>query len=906
MYRCTCHGPGYLIFASGYPSLRVTLFPTVPANLVTAESQKTSVEGIPSRHLRLQPRGRSFSWVKSLPLSLAVNSLACSYSTGNGVSPEGVSKMPSRYSHGVVLATYASHGILNLPQDNRPGHPDPLGPHLHVTLSRESQFAARDRTSSAQSARRHDQETQANSATSAGTAKERFSAISECKEIHRQNDRARPPHFYDTLDKSSRAYNTQLRDLKFIPPSDRDSTGNGFSNLETRPGKLSASMKTTNTALRSSSLSISTLDISASIARPRSSKPMTKPHVDNVDKLTQPALRHAKGHSAQNGRAGAVTPLQSAPTPSPQQRRSRGKPRKSLLTVHEFLHLPFSTSKGQTIANEPIPLDAKQTHKNESVPRMLPALHMRPSRKTPKSLARLLPASDQASDTCLPDRIQRKHSLELRLEAMVTPDSHKGNNVFPPKFLGLTKQDRPDTDNIDGPQNTIDLHDDSLPRTHKKQRNFGAGGNNHTSAAWGDDVVSNDLARETSAYKSNSPAKATQGIGSNSTSTLGLARSGAHSISAVPLEPNFSHFSDDEELQNPMDRQVFTDDAIQERYCNARSENGISQREPKSPTSNETLKRSSHGHYGTPSWSAASVNSAATSERAPKNVIQKQRSEEEIRMRIPTPIPSPTSLRRGEQISTLLLDKRSPLLLSTPPSPQLTSNFGMPSIVRSPPKPKQGEGRRMSLSSLQTRSSGLQTQDSGVVTSPAKAKRMSWMSGAGSFVGRPSAHRVDTGWGVDNDRDGPGDGCEQTATPSQKEQSAGDLNPISIPSEPYEDSDAEGSALPPPDISCYSHTPRSKDDTSRLSSLCSLKHETSPPSVRNEARSNSVAQGNPTPHIEPIARTLKPVPQTGFDGMRGREQGRRASNRGSGTKGADQDGARGKSIWGRLRRRIDS
>ncbi|ETI22176.1 hypothetical protein G647_06249 [Cladophialophora carrionii CBS 160.54] len=194
----------------------------------------------------------------------------------------------------------------------------------------------------------------------------------------------------------------------------------------------------------------------------------------------------------------------------------------------------------------------------------------------------------------------------------------------------------------------------------------------------------------------------------------------------TPVKPDFSHFLDAEELGDPMDGpptdiylrnhyyQPFDKDVLSDGVTPKATPSTSPQlvrdndrpSRPSTPVRQRTVSVGSGEHNGTITVGCGAcaggemgplspTGSTTSTQQACERHIQKLKSEEEMRMQIPTPIPSPAAYRGRHKLTGW----------QSRPATQTSialSNIGMPSVVRSPhqkkpkpkPKPKQKQKQK--------------------------------------------------------------------------------------------------------------------------------------------------------------------------------------------------------------------
>ncbi|EXJ58853.1 hypothetical protein A1O7_06283 [Cladophialophora yegresii CBS 114405] len=190
-------------------------------------------------------------------------------------------------------------------------------------------------------------------------------------------------------------------------------------------------------------------------------------------------------------------------------------------------------------------------------------------------------------------------------------------------------------------------------------------------------------------------------------------------VADTPVEPDFSHFLDGEELGDPMDgplidgylkdrsyqaadkdilsHEVIPNVSVSSSPHSTRSDNDRAP-EPSTPVRQRMVSFGSREHNATITVGRATCATGETGPLPPagsttspplgrEKYIQKLKSEEEMRMQNPTPIPSPAAYKARHKLTGSQSSRATQTSIAL-------SNIGMPSVVRSPQQKKQKQKQK--------------------------------------------------------------------------------------------------------------------------------------------------------------------------------------------------------------------
>ncbi|OCT51871.1 hypothetical protein CLCR_07988 [Cladophialophora carrionii] len=638
--------------------------------------------------------------------------------------------MPSKYSHGVVLATYSSRGIIASPNDEQLDYLSSHGLDSPTPLTHQPAVTARRRAPSAPPTHNHwSLPHESNRASKSW--RNRFSTPSMSETACRQlrNGAANGPQTLgEPLDLTPRS-----RPRTLIVDSDEDNVEDdtGSQNL-LASAPISPAASAPVDARLSFPFRLASPTLSP-MRRPQSSPGASGWPAGAGIGFTKLAREHVPSLPPQKYELGsdlgdqARSPKRHSFNPHTSTGSQSDDCPERLLSTHEFLGFPAQHRKPRghvTVeeagapSTEQAPSSILGTASSSSragfVSPDLPASPTSPYVR--RDHISFIDMSEDEDD----GNTWNEHHLEPIAEAKsvsaLTPQAggHRHN------ILDLTEEEPLETNDK---QYTVPSpakrQDDANPQSSPNQQNesvgeayYGGSGDSTEGPMLSYAVLPRSLAPvDPVGHDDKATPQNTAVMVSNQDS------SNTHEVT-TPVEPDFSHFLDAEELGDPMDGPL-TDIYLRNQYYQAFDKDVLSDgvtpkvtpstspqlvrdddrpSRPSTPVRQRTVSVRSGEHSGTTTVGCGAcaagemgplspTGSTTSTQQGCEGHIQKLKSEEEMRMQIPTPIPSPVAYKSRHKLTG------SQSRPATQTSIAL-SNIGMPSVVRLPHQKKQKQKPR--------------------------------------------------------------------------------------------------------------------------------------------------------------------------------------------------------------------
>ena len=690
--------------------------------------------------------------------------------------------MPGKYSHGVVLANYSSRGVISLPNDKQLNYLKSVGPSPAAPTIYQISPATSERDTSAPPSENHLSVVRSTSIKTSNSAKSRASTVFENKATSRQSRQDQPAKRYEFLGESHRGVTPAPKERKVIIDSDDESTEDGVSTQKNQ-SRVSVAHVKLPTKARSSPPADPACDFSNSLLQSQLPGGVRTSRAIAGHEIVGPGRKHVNGLAAQKyepkGALHSGTPLHKRHplTRSLSEVSSSGNSSEQLLSVHEFLEGAVrSMHQAQAGTESYQKTNIKEASKSEANARSLPP-----------NIAEL---PSELSTPPLQSEPRRGHTSSNHTSDDRGP-GHRQNGDLSGRSTNTFSGPTPSQESNTHSETILDLIDERPQRSKKPPTAAFAHGtrdkrdSQHRPAAQqrkpvkepdSDSTIDSGDGSALPTQVLSPPASSRARHPNNDTAapTLNPASVTSHngysaSVDTTDAEPDFSNFSDSEEIGDPTEK-ALTAISIHGRDHRAVNKD-TSPREFRPISSPLASPTPTHRNDRRPLWLSdrsrttskgsdaqtlqhqAASNNVQTNGPGPEMVIQqaskahhpqqserdvlKLKSEQKMRMKLPTPTTSLTESRKDKTV--ISAHPKSP-----PARPvRQNSDWGIPSIVRSPPKEKQHTGTASMTSLPQKRSATSRGKDVGPV-SPQKNDRLLRRSRTGSYATQPGNPTYDS------------------------------------------------------------------------------------------------------------------------------------------------------------------